>query len=59
MLIVDRNVKFHSSLTQVGLFTVENVGKKEDPREEDISFKLTSFTIKNIFSMFFILVKTS
>jgi len=30
-------VKFHSNLTQVGPFTAENVGRKEDPREEDIS----------------------
>jgi len=37
VLIVERNVKFHSSLTQVGLFTAENAGQKEETREEDIS----------------------
>jgi len=37
VLIVARNVKFHSNLTQAGLFTAENVGQREDLQEEDIS----------------------
>jgi len=37
VLIVGRNAKFHSNLTRIGLFTAENAGQNEDPREEDIS----------------------
>jgi hypothetical protein len=37
VLIVGKNAKFHSNLTQVGLFTAESAGKREDPQEEDIS----------------------
>jgi hypothetical protein len=36
---VERNVKFHSSRTQLGQFTAENVTVNEDPRED---IKLTS-----------------
>ena len=36
MLIVDRNAKFPSSLTQVGLFTAESAGQKEELKGEDI-----------------------
>jgi hypothetical protein len=36
-LIVERNVKSHSSLTQVGLFTAESAGQREEPKDEDIS----------------------
>jgi hypothetical protein len=36
VLIVVRNVKFPSNLTQVGLFTAENVGQKEEAKDEDI-----------------------
>ena len=35
MLIVVRNVKFPSNLTQVGLFTAESAGRKEEVRDED------------------------
>ena len=41
MLIVARNVKCRSSLTQIGRFTVENVFENEDALEE-IDIKLTS-----------------
>jgi hypothetical protein len=33
-LIVGRNVKFRSSLTQAGRFTAESVGLREEIREE-------------------------
>ena len=39
--IVDRNVKFHSNLTEADPYTVENVILNEDPREE-VDIKLTS-----------------
>jgi len=39
VLNVDKNVKFHSNLTQADPSTVENVTLKEDPREE-IDIKL-------------------
>ena len=38
---VDKNVKFHSSLTQADPSTAENVTLNEDPREE-IDIKLIS-----------------
>ena len=38
-LIVRKNVKFHSSLTEPGQFTAENVTEKED-HPEDISLVL-------------------
>jgi hypothetical protein len=31
-----RNVKFHSSLIQTGLFTAENAGQRNDPNADDI-----------------------
>jgi hypothetical protein len=34
-LIVGRNAKFHSSLTQAGQFTAESAGRKEEDKEED------------------------
>jgi hypothetical protein len=34
-LIVERNVRFHSSLTQADRFTAESVGPREEVREED------------------------
>lgn len=34
MLIVEKNVRFHSNLTQIGLFTAVNAGQKEDAVEE-------------------------
>jgi hypothetical protein len=34
-LIVERNAKFRSSLTQADQFTVENVGPRKETREED------------------------
>jgi hypothetical protein len=34
-LIVERNVKFPSSLTQADRFTAESVGPREEVREED------------------------
>jgi len=37
VLIVDRNVKSHSNLTQVGLFTAENAGRREEIKDEDTS----------------------
>jgi hypothetical protein len=40
-LNVDKNVKFHSSLTEPDPSTAENVTLNEDPREE-IDTKLTS-----------------
>jgi len=40
VLIVAGNVKFLSSLTEVGQFTAESVMLSEDRKEEDI--KLTS-----------------
>jgi hypothetical protein len=52
VLIVDRNAKFHSNLIQAGLFTAENVGRREDPREEDISLSFTAFTESTIFRVF-------
>ncbi len=40
-LNVEKNVKFHSSLTKTDLYTAENVTLNEDPREEiDIKFTL-------------------
>jgi hypothetical protein len=36
VLIVVRNAKFPSNLTQTGLFTAENAGQKEEAKEEDI-----------------------
>jgi hypothetical protein len=36
VLIVDRNVKFPSSLTQIGPFTAESAGRKEEAKDEDI-----------------------
>jgi hypothetical protein len=33
-LIAEKNVKFHSSLMEEGLYTAENVMLNEDPREE-------------------------
>jgi len=36
VLIVVRNAKFRSSLTQADLFTAENAGQKEEAKEEDI-----------------------
>jgi len=35
VLIVERNVKFHSSLTQADRFTAESVGPREETQEED------------------------
>jgi hypothetical protein len=35
VLIVERNAKFRSSLTQADLFTAENAGLKEEIRDED------------------------
>ena len=37
---VDKNVKFHSNLTEADLYIVENVILNEDPLEE-IDIKLT------------------
>jgi hypothetical protein len=37
VLIVERNAKSPSSLTQIGLFTAENAGQKEEIKEEDTS----------------------
>ncbi len=39
--IVDKNVKSLSNQTQVDLYIAENVGPKEDPKEE-IDIKLIS-----------------
>jgi hypothetical protein len=36
VLIVVRNAKSRSSLTQADLFTAENAGLKEEAKEEDI-----------------------
>jgi hypothetical protein len=36
VLIVERNAKFHSSLTQTDPYTAENAGLKEEAKEEDI-----------------------
>ena len=38
---VDKNAKFHSSLTQADRYTAENVTLNEDPLEE-VDIKLTS-----------------
>jgi hypothetical protein len=35
VLIVERNAKFPSNLTQADQFTAENAGRKEETREED------------------------
>jgi hypothetical protein len=35
VLIVERNVKFPSNLTQVGLSTAESAGQKEEAKGED------------------------
>jgi len=40
VLIVERNAKSPSSLTQVGLFTAENVGQKEEAKEEDTRLRV-------------------
>jgi hypothetical protein len=34
VLIVERNAKFHSSLTEVGQYTAENAMPSEDLRED-------------------------
>ena len=36
VLNVDKNVKFHSNLTQADLYTAEIVTPKSDPQEVDI-----------------------
>ncbi len=42
-LIVERNAKFPSNLTEEDQYTAENAMQREDPREEvDIDIKLTS-----------------
>jgi hypothetical protein len=41
VLIVARNVKFHSNLTEADPYTAENAMQREDPQEE-IDIKLTS-----------------
>jgi len=38
VLIAAKSVKFHSNLTQVGQFTAENVGQKEDHQEDGFKF---------------------
>jgi len=48
VLIVVRNVKFPSNLTQTGLFTAENAGQREEAREEDIRLSLI-LSFKNIY----------
>ena len=51
VLIVAKNVKFHSNLTEADQYTAENAMQREDPQEE-IDFKLTSqnlFSIHNLF----------
>jgi len=50
--IVGRNAKFHSNLTQAGLFTAENAGQREEAKEEDISSNITVFIQKPQFSNF-------
>jgi hypothetical protein len=35
VLIVEKNVKSHSSLTRVGQFTAEIAGRRKEIREED------------------------
>jgi hypothetical protein len=35
VLIVERNAKFPSNLTQADLYTAENAGRKEETLEED------------------------
>jgi hypothetical protein len=37
VLIVERNAKSPSNLTQTGQFTAENAGQKEEVKEGDIS----------------------
>jgi hypothetical protein len=37
-LNVEKNVKYHSNLTQVDLYTAEIVTLKSDPQEVDIKF---------------------
>jgi hypothetical protein len=34
-LNVEKNVKYHSSLTQAGRFTAENAGRRKEQQEED------------------------
>jgi hypothetical protein len=46
-LIAAKNVKFHSSLTELGQFTVESVTQKED-HLDDIKLK-SSFNLKGDF----------
>ena len=53
-LNVDKNVKFHSSLTQTDLYTAENVTLNEDPREE-IDTKPASQNLFLIFNLFYII----
>jgi hypothetical protein len=36
-LNVERNVKFHSSLTQAGRFTAENAGRRKEQQQEEDS----------------------
>jgi hypothetical protein len=52
VLIVERNVKFPSSLTRVGLCTAENVGQKEEVKEEDIKLS-QQLQFRNLFSHVF------
>jgi len=40
---VAKNVKFHSSLIQIGLFTAESAGRKEEAKEEDTKAQANRF----------------
>ena len=44
VLIAERIVKYHSNLTQVGPFTVENAIRRERLQEED--FRLSEYGLK-------------
>jgi len=40
VLIVERNAKSPSNLTQTGLFTAESAGQKEEAKDEDTKLSL-------------------
>jgi hypothetical protein len=43
-LIVEKNAKFHSSLTKIGQFTARHVGQHGDPLDRQTSLRLRDYT---------------
>ena len=54
MLIVEKTVKFHSSLTRADLFTVEIAIRNEDHQEEDSKLSQTTLAWHHFSSIFHI-----